>query len=170
MLTLLVLVVVNVNTGDGAPSLIGSSDADEAVDIFVGDMALNGMQFGASLSETDVEQGLFGFDAEIGPASKRRAPAAKAAAVKAAAAKRRAARRKKAAAKKAAGKANAAAAKAAAAKRRAAAAKEAAAKKAAAGKKEAEYKKAKKAGCPLLFRKGLLVWRICSLELGLRHS
>ena len=160
------LVVVNVNTGDGAPSLIGSSDANEAADTFVGPLALNGMEFGASLSETDLGQGLFELDAEIGAASKRRAPTAKAAAAKAAAAKRRAARQTKAAAKKAAGKANAAAAKAAAAKRRAAAA----AKKAAARKKEAEYNKAKKAGCPLLFKRGLLVWRICSLKLGLRHS
>merc|ERR1712096_43438 len=67
--TLLVLVVVIVNTSDGAPPLIDSSDANEATTVFVGDMALNVMPFGASLSETDLERELFETDAEIGTAA-----------------------------------------------------------------------------------------------------
>ena len=63
------LVVVIVNTSDGAPPLIDSSDANEATNVFVGDMALNRMLFGASLSETDLERELFDMDAEIGTAA-----------------------------------------------------------------------------------------------------
>ena len=70
------LVVVTVNTSDGAPPLIDSSVANEAANVFVGNMALNGgrgMQFGASLSETDLEEKLFEIDAETGMARKKKA-------------------------------------------------------------------------------------------------
>ena len=63
---LLVLVVI-VDTSDGAPPLIDSSDANEAANAFVGNMAFSDARF----SEADQEQGLFEMDAQIGKAKAR---------------------------------------------------------------------------------------------------